>query len=231
MALAQPTVEPQHRLAPLAGAPPRLALTLDACGGAFDAALLDFLVRERIPATLFLTARWIWRNPEAVARIQAWPELFQVENHGANHWPAVIGSGRSVHGLAGVADAAQLRAEVQGGAQALRAALGVQPAWYRGATAVYDPAALALIEQMGYRIAGYSLNADAGATLSSAAIVNRLQQARDGDVVIAHLNKPASGTAAGLAAGLTALRQRGFVFVRLDQADLQPLPSTRKFRP
>lgn len=225
LALAQAVVEPRHRLAPQAGAPPRLALTLDACGGGFDEALFDFLLRERIPATLFVTARWIRRHPAAVARIRAEPELFQVENHGAQHVPAVIGAGRSVYGLAGMADWAQLRTEVQGGAQAITAAFGVAPRWYRGATAVYDRAALPFIEGLGYRVAGYTLNADAGATLPREAIAQRLRQASDGDVIIAHLNKPGSGTAAGLAAGLSALRQRGFVFVRLDQADLQPTPS------
>ena len=39
-----------------------LALTLDACGGEYDEELVAFLIRERIPATLFLTGRWIDRH-------------------------------------------------------------------------------------------------------------------------------------------------------------------------
>jgi peptidoglycan/xylan/chitin deacetylase (PgdA/CDA1 family) len=221
-------VEPHHRLEPQAGAPQRLALTLDACSGRFDAGLIDFLVRERIPATLFLTRRWIRRNPQGVARIKAHLGLFQVENHGASHVPAVIGPGREVHGLAGVPDVEHLRAEVEGGARAIEAAFGVRPRWYRGATAVYDAQALREIGRLGYRIAGFSVNADGGATLPRAAIERRLRRVRDGDVIIAHMNKPDADTAEALEAALPELRRLGFVFVRLDQAALQPLPSARE---
>ncbi len=226
-ALAQAPLEPRHRLVPVADAPPRLALTLDACSGRFDAPLLDFLIRERIPATLFVTRRWLRRNAGAVALIKAHADLFEVENHGASHVPAVIGPGREVYGIEGVPDLEQLRAEVQGGAAAIEAAFGTAPRWYRGATAVYDPQALAEIERLGYRIAGYSLNADAGATLARAAIEQRLQRARDGDVIIAHMNKPDSDSAEALIAGLAVLKQQGYVFVRLDQAQLQPARPAR----
>lgn len=227
-AWAQAPVEPHHRLAPLPGAPQRLALTLDACSGRFDAALVDFLVRERIPATLFVTRRWIRRNGEAVALLKGHADLFQIENHGASHVPAVIGPGREVYGIAGVPDVEHLRAEVQGGAAAIEAAFGVKVRWYRGATAVYDPQALAEIEAMGLRIAGFSLNADAGATLPYSAIAQRLQRARDGDVIIAHMNHPESDTARALIAGLAELRRQGYVFVRLDQAELQPVARARR---
>ena len=43
---------------------------------------------------------------------------------------------------------------------------------------------------------------------------------RDGDVIIAHMNRPASDSAEGLAAGLSELLRKGYAFVRLDQADL-----------
>src|ERR1039457_2367677 len=50
-----------------------LALTLDACGGAagkgFDTALISFLEREQIPATLFINARWIDSNPELFSKL------------------------------------------------------------------------------------------------------------------------------------------------------------------
>lgn len=222
-AWAQAPVEPHHRLAPRAGSPPRLALTLDACSGRFDAALVDFLVRERIPATLFVTRRWIRRNAQAVALLRQHAGLFQIENHGANHVPAIIGPGRQVYGIQGLPELEQLRAEVQGGVAAIEAAFGTTPRWYRGATAVYDPQAIVEIERLGYRVAGFSLNADAGATLPYAAIARRLQRARDGDVIIAHMNHPESDTARALIDGLVALRRQGFVFVRLDQADLQPV--------
>jgi hypothetical protein len=74
--------------------------------------------------------------------------------------------------------------------------------------------------------AGFSLNADAGATLREAQIVQRFARLRVADVIIAHVDKPHSDTAAGLAVALADLLQRGYRFVRLDGAALtEALPS------
>ncbi len=198
----------------------RVALTLDACSGKFDDELIEFLIRNRIPATIFATKRWLLKNPEGVAIIKAHLDLFDVENHGENHIPAVIGRGKTVYGIPGEPDILHLRREVSEGARAISDIIGVAPRWYRGATAEYDAPAVDEIGKMGYKIACFSINADAGASLSRKAIVKRLQNVRSGDVIIAHMNKPASDSAEGLAVGLLELLRQHFVFVRLDQVDL-----------
>ena len=200
---------------------PKVALTLDACSGAFDADLIATLVLLRIPATVFVTKKWLDRNPAGTAALLAHPELFELQDHGSAHVPAVIGAGRRVYGIAGEPDVAHLEAEVSGGAQAIQALTGRAPTYYRGATAVYDAQAMRTIQAMGYRIAGFSLNADAGATLPQAAIVSRLRAVQPGDVVIAHLNKPRGATAEALAAVLPEVQARGYRFVTLSQARLQ----------
>ncbi|HEX4986778.1 MAG TPA: polysaccharide deacetylase family protein [Burkholderiales bacterium] len=216
-------VEVRQRLAlPADGGGKILALTLDACGGKFDADIVDMLVAHRIPATIFATRKWIRRNPGAVALLNAHADLFEIEDHGANHVPAVVGAGRGVYGIAGVADLRQLRAEVAGGAKAVADATGTAPHWYRGATGEYDPQALHAIEAMGYKIAGFSVNADGGARLDKRRIVARLKKVRSGDIIIAHLNKPDSDTAEGLAEALPWLLGQGFRFVKLDGAAVEP---------
>jgi peptidoglycan/xylan/chitin deacetylase (PgdA/CDA1 family) len=219
MAQGRPT-EIHDRIAQGSGAGNRVALTLDACSGAFDEDLIVFLIRNRIPATLFATEKWLLENPAGLALLKAHLDLFDIENHGENHIPAVIGAGRKVYGIPGEPDMLHLRREVQEGARAIEAATGVAPPWYRGATAEYDQQAADEIRRMGYRIAGFSVNADAGATLSRSEIIERLRQVQGGDVIIAHMNKPRSGTAEGLSAGLIELLRRGLVFVRLDEVDL-----------
>ena len=77
---------------------------------------------------------------------------------------------------------------------------------------------------MGYKIAGFSVNADNGATSRKLTIEKRLEHVKAGDVIIAHMNKPESDSAEGLAVGLAYLTKAGFVFVRLDQVDLKELP-------
>jgi len=198
------------------------ALTLDACGGGYDAKLIGFLIEERVPATVFATRRWIERNAEGVTVLRSHPELFDIEDHGANHVPAVIGLGRRVYGIAGNPDIAHLESEVRDGAAAVESVTGHAPRWYRGATAEYDPQALRVIVAMGYKVAGFSINADAGATLKRETIAARLNAVRPGDIIIAHMNKPGSDTAEGLTSGLKSLLARGFRFVTLGEMDVRP---------
>ncbi len=198
----------------------RVALTLDACSGAIDDDLVRFLIRNRIPATLFATKKWLDKNAKGVALLKAHLDLFDIEDHGENHIPAVIGAGRKAYGIPGEPDMLHLRKEVIEGAKAIENATGVPPHWYRGATAEYDQAAADEIRRMGYKIAGFSVNADAGATLKKADIIARLHRVQGGDVIIAHMNKPASDTAEGLAVGLLDILRRGLVFVRLDEVEL-----------
>jgi peptidoglycan/xylan/chitin deacetylase (PgdA/CDA1 family) len=204
-----------------------VALTLDACSGAFDADLVRFLALYRIPATIFVTKRWIARNPTGVAMLRANPDLFQIENHGARHVPAVIGPGRQVYGIEGVPDLAHLDREINQGAEAIEKLTGTPPRWYRGATAEYDPEALERIAALGFKVAGFSINADDGASLPREAIVARLKRVRNGDIIIAHLNKPDSDTAEALAAGLKDLLERGYRFVKLSDTAVRAVTPRR----
>ena len=201
-----------------------VALTLDACSGKYDSDLIEFLIKNQIPATIFATKRWLDRNPHGLSVIKSHLDLFDVENHGEKHIPAVIGAGREIYGIPGEPDVIHLRREVVEGARAVENATGVAPHWYRDATAEYDEQSVKEIDKLGYKIAGFSVNADHGATSSKITIEKRLRRVKSGDVIIAHMNKPDSDSAEGLAAGLAYLLKSGFVFVRLDQVDLKELP-------
>lgn len=207
-------VEVHHRLAETNGEQV-VALTLDACDGGFDADLIDTLLKLRVPATLFVTKKWITKNPKGMAVLRTHPELFQIENHGADHLPAVLGHDVSVYGLKAAGSVQALQRELQGGAEAITRSGAPQPTWYRGATARYDAQSLKEIARLGYQVAGFSVNADVGATLPRRAIVQRLLTVRPGDIVIAHINKPASDTAEAMQEALPVLLARGVRFVKL----------------
>jgi peptidoglycan/xylan/chitin deacetylase (PgdA/CDA1 family) len=55
----QVPIEIHDRLIPQTGEALRAALTLDACSGKFDDDLIEFLIRNRIPATIFATKKWL----------------------------------------------------------------------------------------------------------------------------------------------------------------------------
>lgn len=210
-------VEPALRLPQGASGEGRVALTLDACGGGTDTRILSALVENRIPATIFVTGIWLRRNPAAVAILKAHPDLFEIENHGAHHLPA-IDRPVSVYGIASAGSADGVVREVTSGADAMAKAGLSQPHWFRGATAKYTSTSIARIEALGFRIAGYSLNADGGSLLGATTTERRVEAARDGDVLIAHINQPTHPAGAGLVKGLLTLKARGITFVRLADA-------------
>ena len=221
-ARAEQLVEIHQRLVTQAGEK-AVALTLDACGGEFDIDLVNTLIELRVPATIFTTRKWIDRNPNGMRMLIAHPELFAIEDHGAAHVPAVIGADKRVYGLRGEPDIVHLRAEIDGGANAIASTGAPKPRWYRGATALYDQAAIGAINAMGYRIAGFSVNADAGGTLPRRAIVARLKSVQPGDIILAHVNKPASESAEALREALPGMMQRGLLFVTLRDRVVQAI--------
>jgi len=189
-------LEPVLRLTPSG----QIAVTLDACPGRFDPRIATALVAHNIPATIFVTTLWMKWNREGLAYFLAHPDIFDLQNHGARHLPPVLGN-KPIYNLpvAGTLDA--IRAEVIEGAVAVQAATGKPPLWYRGAAGLYSPQA------------GYSLNADQGASLPAASVAKRIQAARDGEVIEGHINQPKRESGAGIAEGLVALQAQGIKFV------------------
>jgi peptidoglycan/xylan/chitin deacetylase (PgdA/CDA1 family) len=210
-------VEPRLTVAPGGATGPHVALTLDACDGRTDMRIVSTLVENRIPATIFASGRWIRSNPAALKLMLSHADLFEIENHGARHVPAIDRPVR-VYGLVTAGSPAGVTAEVEGGAAAVAQATGRRPTWFRGAAAQYTPSSLALIRSLGFTVAGYSLAADEGALLGTRQTAARIAAAKDGDVIIAHVNHPEKPAGAGVAAGVLALKARGFIFVKLDGA-------------
>ncbi len=212
--------EPRLTIASPDPAVREVALTFDACSGAVDRRILDALLETRAKATIFVTQRWIRRNPEALATLKAHPDQFEIENHGARHVP-IVTDARSVFGLAAAGTIQAVRAEIGEGAAAVETATGGRPRWFRGATARYSRDALDEISAEGFRVAGFSLNGDMGASLPAAVAERRIAAARSGDVVIAHINQPARNSGEGVAAAIRALAAAGVRFVRLEDAAMK----------
>lgn len=200
-----------------------LALTLDACGSptgkGMDQKLIAFLEREKIPATLFINARWIDANPERFKQLAANP-LFEIANHGMWHKPASI-NGRSIYGIEGTRDPAELVKEIELNARKIEEITGKRPRYYRSGTAYYDEYAVQIAQQLGHEVIGFSVLGDAGATFSASQVKNALLASRPGDIIIAHMNHPEAGTGAGIISSVPELQKRGFKFVKLSNYQLQ----------
>jgi len=200
-----------------------IALTLDACGSpkgkGVDSRLMAFLIDKQIPATLFINGRWIDANPELFRQLAANP-LFEIANHGIRHKPASV-DGRSVYGIAGTLNVAEVVEEIELNARKIEAISGVRPKLYRSGTAYYDEIAVQIAQGLGQEIAGYSLLGDAGASWSAVQVKAALLKALPGDIALLHMNHPEAGTGAGIVAAVPELQRRGFRFVRMSEYPLK----------
>ncbi len=196
-----------------------IALTFDACGGphgsGYDHALVAFLRAHGMPATLFLNSRWIDANIRVFHELAADP-LFAIGNHGTSHRPLSV-CGRSAYGIKGTDDAAGVFDEVTGNRDRLAALLGHPPRFFRAGTAHCDDVAVRIVADLGERVVNFDVNGDAGATFTPGQVERAVLGAKPGSIVIAHMNHPAGGTAAGMAAALPRLIDTGFRFVRLSE--------------
>src|SRR5258708_9888986 len=217
-------VEPRVRLA---NPPPdrlTVALTLDACPGAFDERIAAALVESAIPATIFVSGPWLPRNPGGLALLLAHRDLFGIENHGERHIPPVLGQ-RSIFGIPAAGDLAAVRREVAEGAIAVTAATEAASRWYRAATGYYSPSAMPAIQDLCFGIAGDSRNADGGASLPARSVADRIASATNGEIIVAHINQPDRPSGAGVVAGIRELQRRGARFLRLGQLAAADLAS------
>jgi peptidoglycan/xylan/chitin deacetylase (PgdA/CDA1 family) len=196
--------------------------------GKTDHRILDTLVKERIPATIFVTGRWLKQNPEAFAVMKANPDLFAIEDHGAMHVPAITNA-PTMYGIKTAGSLDAVRSEIEGGSTAIVGAGAPKPQFYRDATARYSTDAVALATSLGYKIGGYSLNGDQGASLLAPTVARRISAARDGDVIISHINQPTRSAGEGVAKGIVALKAKGMKFVLLRDVEtsttLNPVPA------
>jgi len=199
-----------------------IALTFDACGSktdGYDADLIVFLKREKIPATLFMSGRWIDKFPKEFQRLSEEP-LFEIENHGLNHKPCSV-KGKSVYGIKGTSGVEEVFDEVELNAQKIEKFTGKRPRYFRSGTANYDDIAVKIIYDLGFEPVGFNINGDYGATATKDEIKKSLLGAPPGSIVIFHMNRPGRGTLEGLKEALPAIREKRIRFVMLSDYKLK----------
>jgi peptidoglycan/xylan/chitin deacetylase (PgdA/CDA1 family) len=202
-----------------------MALTFDACGGVhgngYDEELISFLRQKKIPATLFLSGLWMDAHPAKVKELAADP-LFEIENHGLTHHPCAI-AGETKYGIHGTSSVAQAVDEIELNARKIEFMTSRKPLYYRSATATTDEACTAIARQLNETIISYDLlSGDAVAGTPVSAIKNNLiHGARNGAIVIMHMNHPEWNSYEALKAALPEWQQQGFTFIKLEHHPLK----------
>ena len=200
-----------------------LALTFDACGGpkgsGYDANLIDFLTSEAIPATLFISGKWIDMNPDIFQTLARNP-LFEIENHGLNH-KTCSAIGQSVYGIRGTKSVGEIFDEIELNALKIQKMTGRKPKYYRPAAAHCDEICVQIADVLGYEVVNFTIRGDAGATYSTKQIKETLLNSAPGSIILMHMNHPKGETAEGVIEAIPEMKKRGFRFVKLSEIGLR----------
>jgi peptidoglycan/xylan/chitin deacetylase (PgdA/CDA1 family) len=186
-----------------------VALTFDACEQgkpvAFDRAVLDYLLDQRIPFTVFVTGRFVQSNTEDVAEL-AKLDFVEIENHSFSH-------PNHMEKLS----LAKVRDQIVRAHATIEAAIGRKPLFFRFPAGNYNAADLKLAEDLGYKVVHWSwATGDPDPAESRNALVRRVQTlTQPGNILIFHINGRGVHTAEALPIIIDDLRKRGFRFAKL----------------
>jgi peptidoglycan/xylan/chitin deacetylase (PgdA/CDA1 family) len=202
-----------------------IALTFDACGtkygDEYDSELVDYLRKEKIPATMFFTGLWIDANPDIFKQLTK-DTLFEIENHGLHHKPCAS-AGETEYGIKGTLNVGQAIDEIELNNRKIKNITGRRPKFFRSPTAFADEACVKVAGQLGITVISYDvLSGDAVPKTPENIIAgNILKNVKDGVIVIMHMNHPKWYTYEALQKVIPELRKQGYSFVKLDHHRLR----------
>jgi len=198
-----------------------VALTFDACGGknglGYDQKLIDYLLEEEVPATLFVNGRWIDENLD-LFQLFSHNELFEIENHGYAHKPLSV-NGKSIYGIEGTKNVSEVIDEVWKNAMKIEELTGRRPRYFRSGTAYYDEIAVKVVRELDEKPVNFTILGDAGARYTKAQMVKSAKDTKNGSIILYHMNHPEGDTAEGIMEVIPMLRKMGFKFVLLKDYD------------
>lgn len=158
-----------------------VAFTFDLCpvraGSGYDAALVAALVARHMPATFFLSGRWMAAHDEQVRALLAVPD-FEVGTHGQRHAHLPL------------LDHEQQQAEIEAPITLLRSGYGRETRLFRPPYGEYDQATVEIAARLGLRVILWNaVSGDPDPRLSAAAMVRHLLAVvRGGSIIVFHAN-------------------------------------------
>ena len=196
----------------------KIALTFDACPTGkpdeYDEKVVDVLLREHVPATLFMSGRWVEKNPEK-AKYLASQDQFEIAAHSYFH-PHMTEKD----------DQRDLR-EFKNTQAMIRKVTGKTARYFRPPYGEVDERVAGLAATCGLSTIQYDIaSGDPDPGLSPERIARGvLRQAKGGSIVVFHMNHNGVHTAEVLPEVIQGLRQKGFMLVTVGELLREKKPS------
>ncbi len=189
---------------------PRLALTFDACAtklkSGYDEQLIQVLIERQIPATLFLGGKWMAEHPEATHHLGS-RDQFELANHSFLH-PHMVGLSED-----------RVQQELWRTQVIMYSLTGRQARLFRAPYVEIDDGVVRAAARMGLTTVQCDLASGDPDTASTADRMVRsvAQRARNGSIIVMHMNGRGWHTAEALPAIIDELNRRGFIFTTVSE--------------
>jgi len=190
---------------------PVIALTFDACAtrkqaNGFDRPIFDILARDKIPATLYLSGRWVETHPRA-AKLIAAADFIEFGNHTYSHPRLTLMRQERMH------------FQIARTSEIIRQRMGRPALTMRPPAGAWDATVLKTAAEEHVSLVLWTIvSGDVGGHVPAARMTRTvLEQARPGAIVIFHINKRGPFTKKALPDIIAGLREKGFRFVTVSQ--------------
>jgi peptidoglycan-N-acetylglucosamine deacetylase len=213
------TVEPRPRQAEMpklairgvSTREPVVALTFDACAtlrqsNGFDRQVFDILAAERVPATVYLSGRWVQKHPTG-AKLIAGASFLELGNHSYSH-PRLT-----------LVRKERLPWQIRSTNKILEKKLGRRPLSLRPPAGAWNLDVVRAAAKEGLPVVTWSVvSGDVGGHVPPARMVERVvEQTRPGSIIIFHINRREPFTKRALPGIIAGLRSKGLRFVTVSE--------------
>ena len=160
---------------------PTIALTFDLCpvrkGAGYDKALIEYLIDHHIPATFFMSGKWIAKHDPEVEQLLG-VAFFEVGTHG------------EVHAHLPMHNADEQRMEILGPVKLLSEHYAHDTVLFRPPFGEYNEVTVDVVKTLGLRLVQWNIESgDPDPSLSAEHILARIEKrAKAGSIVVLHAN-------------------------------------------
>jgi peptidoglycan/xylan/chitin deacetylase (PgdA/CDA1 family) len=160
---------------------PAIALTFDLCpvrkGAGYDKALIEYLIDHHIPATFFMSGKWIAKHDPEVEQLLG-VAFFEVGTHG------------EVHAHLPMHNADEQRMEILGPVKLLSEHYAHDTVLFRPPFGEYNEVTVDVVKTLGLRLVQWNIESgDPDPSLSAEHILARIEKrAKAGSIVVLHAN-------------------------------------------
>lgn len=168
--------------------------------------MVEVLLAEKVPATLFMSGRWVEKNPEKTKLLASKPQ-FEIAAHSYYH-PHMMEK----------SDDRDIR-ELKNTQALIKKVTGKTPRYFRPPYGEADERVVKLAAQAGLVSVLYDIaSGDPDPTLSAGRIVRVvLRDAKGGSIIVFHMNGNGVHTAEALPQIIEGLRNKGFTLVTVGE--------------